>query len=407
MIPASRPSYSFRELKASVFHIRGAIEQFERELAEYFGIRHAIAFPYGRSALYTALKAIGRPGGEVIQPAYNCVVVAHATFMAGYNPIFIDTAPDSPNQDLQQMIDKTTSHTVAAIPTSIFGVTFNAAHLCEAIRRRNQDTVIFIDCCQCFDAKWNSQILAECGDGAFLAFGIGKPMTTLYGGAFLTNQKNLAQSVRMYRDTTFMARPSMAGVLRWFYFIASWMALSGPFVRFTNLMMNTDTPFQHYLLTLRAREAIRLPSDNQVLMLPMEAAIGMEQLRRVVAFMKRRKEIAAIYNKEFDGLPGIELLPWAEGSTYTIYTVKLKRPEDRPYILASLRNQGILGDTILNYVIPDLECYREKGYSSNPFPHSLYWTDRVLNLPNHPAMKEKQVQTVVRAVKEIFREIYA
>ncbi|MGZ3635207.1 MAG: DegT/DnrJ/EryC1/StrS family aminotransferase [Syntrophales bacterium] len=407
MIPASRPNYSYRELMASVFHSAGVMEEFESELAAHFGVRHAITFPYGRSALYAALKAIDRPGCEVIQPAYNCVVVAHASFMAGYNPVFVDTSPDSPNQDPEQMIDRTTSRTVAAIPTSIFGMNFDAANLSEAIRRRNKNTIIFIDCCQCFDARWNGEMLAGCGDGAFLAFGIGKPMTSLYGGAFLTNRESLAQSVRRYRDTTFTRRSGMAGVMRWLYFVVSWAALSVPFVRFTDAMVNTDTPLKNYLLTLRSREAIRLPADNETMMLPLEAAIGRTQLRRVSAFMERRREIAQIYEKEFAGLPEIQLLPWTEGSTYTIYSIVLKHPEDRARILASLRKRGIQGSTILDYVIPGLDCYREKGYSPDLFPHAGNWAASVINLSNHSAMTERQVRTVVGAVKEVLKEMYA
>jgi dTDP-4-amino-4,6-dideoxygalactose transaminase len=390
----------------SIFHSPRVIEEFEGELAAHFGVRHAITFPYGRSALYAALKTIDKTGGEVIQPAYNCVVVAHASFLAGYDPVFVDTLPDSPNQDPEQMIDRTTSCTVAAIPTSIFGINFDAAYLFEAIRRRNKDIVIFIDCCQCFDARWNGEMLAAYGDGAFLAFGIGKPMTSLYGGAFLTNRESLALSVRRYRNSTFKRRTGMAGVLRWLYFVASWTALSVPFVRFTDIMMNIDTPLRNYLMMLRAREAIRLPADNQTMMHPLEAAIGKEQLRRVTMFIKRRREIAAIYEREFLGLPNIELLPWTEGSTYTIYTVRLKCPEDRPRILASLRKRGIQGSTIFNYMIPGLDCYREKGYSPDLYPRAEYWTGSVLNLPNHPSMTQRQVDMVIRAVKEVFGEMY-
>ena len=407
MIPASRPNYSYRELKASLFHSPGVMEEFEGEMAAHFGVRHAITFPYGRSAMFTALKAIDRPGGEVIQPAYNCVVVAHASFLAGYNPVFVDTLPDSPNQDPEQMIDRTTSRTVAAIPTSIFGINFDAADLIEAMRRRNKGIIIFIDCCQCFDARGNGQMLAGCGDGAFLAFGIGKPMTSLYGGAFLTNRESLAQSVRRYRNATFTKRSGMRGVMRWLYFVASWTALSVPFVRFTDIMMNIDTPLRNYLMMLRARETICLPADNQTMMLPLEAAIGKEQLRRVSTFMGRRREIAAIYEREFEGLPEIQLLPWTEGSTYTIYSIRLKRPEDRVRILASLRKRGIQGSTILDYVIPGLDCYREKGYSPVPFSRAGYWAASVLNLPNHPSMTEKQVRTVVGAVREVIGGMYA
>ena len=407
MIPASRPNYSSGDLKASLFHSPDVMEEFETELAAYFGVRHAIAFPYGRSALYAALKVIGGPGGEVIQPAYNCVVVAHASFMAGYNPVFVDTLPDSPNQDPEQMIDRITSRTVAAIPTSIFGMNFDSAYLYEAIRRRNKNTIIFIDCCQCFDARWNGQMLAGCGDGAFLAFGIGKPMTSLFGGAFLTGRESLAQSVRRYRNATFMRRSGMAGVMRWLYFLASWAALSGPLVRFTDALVNTDTPLKSYLMKLRSREAIRLPADNETMMLPLEAAIGQEQLRRVSTFMRRRKEIARIYEREFAGLPGIQLLPWPEGSTYTIYSIRLKRPEDRVRMLALLRKRGIQGSAILDYVIPGLDCYREKGNSPDLFPHAGHWAASVLNLPNHPSMTEKQVRTVVGAAREVVGEMYA
>jgi perosamine synthetase len=407
MIPASRPNYSYRELAASVFHGGGVIDEFERELAAYFGLRHAIMFPYGRSALYAALKAVDRPGCEVVQPAYNCVVVAHASFVAGYNPVFVDTLPDSPNQDPGEMIDRTTSRTAAVIPTSIFGMNFDAADLSEAIRRRNKNAIIFIDCCQCFDARWNRDMLAGCGDGAFLAFGIGKPMTSLYGGAFLTNRESLAKSVRTYRDSTFTRRSSMAGVMRWLYFVASWAALSVPLVRFTDALVNTDTPLKSYLMTLRSREAIRLPADSETMMLPLEAAIGKEQLRRVYAFTIRRKEIAQIYEREFAELPEIQLLPWTEGSTYTIYSIRLKRPKDRVRILASLRKRGIQGSTILDYVIPGLDCYREKGYSPDLFPHAGNWAASVLNLPNHPSMTERQVRSVVGSVTEVVGEMYA
>jgi dTDP-4-amino-4,6-dideoxygalactose transaminase len=348
-----------------------------------------------------------RPGGEVIQPAYNCVVVAHASFVAGYNPVFVDALPDSPNQDPEQMIDRTTSRTVAAIPTSIFGMNFDAANLSEAIRRRNKNATIFIDCCQCFDARWNGKMLAGCGDGAFLAFGIGKPMTSLYGGAFLTSQESLAQSVRRYRNATFTRRSGMAGMMRWLYFVASWVALSVPFVRFTDALVNADTALKSYLMTLRSREAIRLPADNQTMMLPMEAAIGQEQLSRVSTFMRRRREIAQIYEREFAGLPEVQLLPWTEGSTYTIYSIGLKRPEDRVRILASLRKRGIQGSTILDYVIPGLDCYREKGNSSDLFPSAGNWAASILNLPNHPSMTEKQVQTVVGVVREVLGGMYA
>ncbi|RME49690.1 MAG: DegT/DnrJ/EryC1/StrS aminotransferase family protein, partial [Caldilineae bacterium] len=353
MIPRVRPTYGWAELAAALRpHPATTVQAFERELAAYFGVREAITFPYGRSAIYAALRALGREGGEVVQPAYNCVVVAHATMVAGYRPLFVDAQAESPNQDEAQMVERVTSRTAAVIPTSIFGFPFDAAALCRAIRRRNPDALILMDCCQAFDARWQGERLTAHGDAALLAFGIGKPMTTLYGGALLTDQPALAERVRRYRDAHYRRRGGGASWRRRFYLLASWLALSGPLVRLTDWLEHADTPLRRYLLTLRAREAIRLPADNQTLMLPLEAAIGRAQLRRAPALLHRRREIAAEYARQLGNLPGLHLLPWPDGSTFAIYAARLPSPAARAALLTELRRHGVQGDTVLSYVVP-------------------------------------------------------
>ncbi|MGA2332879.1 MAG: DegT/DnrJ/EryC1/StrS aminotransferase family protein [Syntrophales bacterium] len=406
MIPAGRPNYSYRELKASVIHSGGVIEDFERELASHFGVRHAITFPYGRSALYAALKALNRPEGEVVQPAYNCVVVAHATVAAGHRPVFVDTSVSDPNQDMERMVKAIGPETVAVIPTSIYGVTFDAEGLCEEICSRNRGACILIDCCQALDACWEGNLLLHAGDGALLAFGIGKPMTTLYGGALLTNRPELAAAVRAFRDRTYRTPRQIVAFRRWFYFIASWIAMSTAMTSFTDYLINADTSLSRYLWKLRAREAIRLPEDNDVLMLPLEAAIGRRQVERVSGFMARRGDIAGRYNEAFRKLPNLELLPWEQGSTFAIYTVRLKKPSDRDHVIALMRRGGVQCGTILSYVIPGLECYQERGFSAEAFPHARAWSESVLNIPNHPSMTDRQVQTVIRVMEETFGVLY-
>src|SRR5262249_45275935 len=203
MIARARPSYHWSDLRAAWSACVDEVERFEHSLASSFNISHAITFPYGRSAIYTCFKALHLAGGEVVQPAYNCVVVAHATMAAGCRPVFVDAQTHSPNQDPQAMVEHVSPQTVAVLPTSIFGIPFDAKALCEAIRIRNPKTLILMDCCQCFDARWQGERLASQGDAALLAFGLGKPMTTLYGGALLTNRDDLADTIRQYRNSTF------------------------------------------------------------------------------------------------------------------------------------------------------------------------------------------------------------
>ena len=302
------------------------------------------------------------------------------------------------------MVERVQSTTVAVMPTSIFGLSFEAKALCEAIRQRNPKALILLDCCQAFDARWHGERLTSQGDAALLAFGLGKPMTTLYGGALLTNRDDLAQAVRQYRHTTFRTPGRAAALRRWSYFLGSWLALSSPCVRLTDWLEHVDTPLQRYLLTLRAREAIRLPADYNVLMLPLEAAIGRAQLQRAASFMHRRREIAAIYAQALGNVSGLELLPWTDGASYAIYAVRLQQPAQRQHVLKSMRQSGVQGDTVLSYVIPGLACYRAQGYTGTPFPQAVAWSQSILNLPNHPTMSDKQVWCVVHAVREALGE---
>ena len=215
---------------------------------------------------------------------------------------------------------------------------------------------------------------------------------------------DLAHAVRQYRNSTFRV-PGRATVLRrWVYFLGSWLALSPPWVGLTDWLEHMDTPVQRYLLTLRARESIRLPADHDVLLLPMEAAIGRAQLQRVAGFMRRRRDIATIYARELGHLPGLTLLPWPDGALYAIYAARLRRPEQRQHVLAGMRRGGVQGDTVLSYVVPGLACYRAEGYTDAAFPQAVAWSQSVLNLPNHPTMSDRQVQRVVHVVREALGE---
>jgi dTDP-4-amino-4,6-dideoxygalactose transaminase len=313
--------------------------------------------------------------------------------------VFVDSQAMSPNQDPEEMVRRVDSGTIAVVPTSMFGMTFDAPALCAAIRRRNPNALILMDCCQCFDAGWRGESLASRGDAAVLAFGIGKPMTTLLGGALLTNREDVYAAVRSRRDATFVSRPRRSACFRWGYFLSSWLALSDPAVALTDWLENVDSPLHRYLLRLRAREEIGLPADNATFMTAMEAAIGRTQLQRVSDFIRRRAEIAAVYARELGDLAGVQLLEWPEGSSYAIYAARLSQPDTRQQVLASLRRHGVQGDTTLSYVVPGLECYRAVGYDAGPFPNAAAWARGVFNLPNHPTMTDTQVSRVVAAIR--------
>ena len=98
MIPKLKPDLSWREI-STLFKCNQEedVTNFERAFAKLMDQRHGIFFPYGRTAQFVLLKALGIHGKEVICPAYTCVVVPHAIVTGGNEPVFVDCLPDSFN----------------------------------------------------------------------------------------------------------------------------------------------------------------------------------------------------------------------------------------------------------------------------------------------------------------------
>jgi perosamine synthetase len=396
MISRIRPSYSFDEVRAALRPPADAVATFEHALAAHLGVRHAVAFTWGRVAVHTVLRALGL-SGEVVQPAYTCLAVAHATVMAGLRPVFVDAQADSPNQDPDAMVERVGPQTAAVLPTCSLGITFDARQLCERIRERNPKALIVLDLCMCLDERWNGLRLAGEGDAAVVAFGSEKPITTLGGGALVTNRDDIAEVVRSYRDQAFR-RPTRAAIRRrWLYFLGSWIAYSRCGTAVGDAVRTTWRGYVFGAPHLRGE--IRLPFDATEHMPAMAAAIGCAQLRRAGALQRRRAAICTAYDHGLRDVPGLQLLDLAPPVSYGFfYCARVAHPEVRDAVVACLHRRGIGAGTVWNYVVPGLDCYRERGYSVTEFPNATRWSNTVINLPNYPAMTAEDVDTTIRAV---------
>jgi len=90
MIPRFKPFLGKEELLAALIPDAYAVEKFAAEFAKTFETKYALAFPYGRSALWAFFKAMDIKNSEIIMPAYTCSVVAHAIVLSGNRPRFVD-----------------------------------------------------------------------------------------------------------------------------------------------------------------------------------------------------------------------------------------------------------------------------------------------------------------------------
>jgi len=186
-------------LEAAQFILGPNVQAFEKEAAEYLGVKHCIGVASGTDALHLALLAAGiGKGDEVITTPFTFIATAEAIAYVGATPVFVDIDKDTFNIDLAQVEAAITDKTRAVIPVHIFGqpVDMNALQsLCDTHKLK-----IVEDCAQSFGAHINGKQTGSFGDaGAFSFF----PSKNLGGygdgGLISTNSDKMAEDIRVLR----------------------------------------------------------------------------------------------------------------------------------------------------------------------------------------------------------------
>jgi perosamine synthetase len=375
LIPRLRPQFGFKEIVAALAWWRGGVREFEKEFSEKFSVKHALAFSYGRTGLYTLLKALGLKDDEVICPAYTCVVVPHAITLSGNAPVFVDCAENSFNMDYEGIERAITDKTRAIIVTHLFGYPMDCERILEIVGRAKQRIYVIHDCAHSFGAKWNGKYVWEYGDAVFFAFGIGKLISALYGGLVSTQSDEIAAALQRERQSIENKGPHliwksigrfvyMASVMIGFhprvYSVVNWVA------RKTSLLKGWTDYYDG--------ETIEFPGDVFDPMLGIEGRIGIQQLRRYSDIVSKRVKRAGQYA---EGMNNDDQYPlFVDGATYSHFPVVV---QDRVEWLSAGRIGGFEYGQLIEYSIPHMLAYG--NCEDGDYPNSRYLSNHVINIP--------------------------
>ncbi len=395
MIPRLKPALGWEELRSLIGGHKGAVQRFEQTFADMFGARSAVAFPYGRSALWALFRALGIEGAEVIIPAYTCVVVAHATVLSNNTPRFVDITLDDYNMDLDQVEAAISARTRAIIATHLFGYPLDVERLkrivAAAETRYGQKIWVVQDCAHSFGTRWRGRLVCNDGDAALFGLNISKMITSILGGMITTNDPILLQKLRSFRDEHFVRPRLLKSVRRLLYLLAAYPAFY-EHVYGGVLWLEERTPLlDPFTKAYHLDNQIHFPPDYLDLMLDLEANVGLVQLRKYPEIVRRRRENATFYDTQLRNTTGIQLPPLVDGATYSHYVV---RAADRGALLAACHAEGVQLGTLIQYSIPETPPYRRyKG--SDSFPNSRYASKNMLNLPVHAGVRMSTLAQVV------------
>lgn len=401
MIPRLKPFLGWEELLAVFQKRKNAVERFERAFGEQFHVKYAIAFPYGRSALWAFLRTKGFEDAEVVQPAYTCSVVAHATVISGNIPVFVDCALSDYNMDLSQFEQAITPNTRVVIPTHVFGypmdVTSVQRIVSKAEKKFGHKIWIIQDCAHSFDAHYEGTSVINAGDGALFGLGISKQITSIFGGMFTTNDEHLAQQIRDFRDQNFLSKGWIKSLKRYLYLLAVYPAFSPLFFGLV-YWLQKKTPFLDRLTkAYHLDEKIHMPPDFQDKMTNIEALIGLEQVKKYSKIVEHRKKIADIFFDQLERKGDFDFPPRVNGATYSHFAI---RTNMRDEMLSLFAKQGIELGQLIEYSMPHHPAYIEycKG---QVFPNSLLCSQSMINLPNHYSVNVKDGEKIVKAFNNV------
>jgi len=229
------------------------INRFEEEFCSYSDSQFGVACANGTLALQLALSALNiGPGDEVILPDLTFAATINTVLHAGAKPVIVDIEEDSWCIDPLEIKKALGPNTRAVIPVHLFGQPCDMDPILEIAR--NHNLAVIEDAAQAHGAKYKGQKVGSFGDiGCFSFFG-NKVITTGEGGMCTTNNPDLNERLRVFRDH------GMSKTKRY------WHEVVGFNARMTN----------------------------------MQAAIGCAQLERIELIHQRRRELEVNYKRFFE-----------------------------------------------------------------------------------------------------------
>ncbi|MEQ1652039.1 MAG: DegT/DnrJ/EryC1/StrS family aminotransferase [Hyphomicrobium sp.] len=376
MIPRLRPAVTLADVSAAV---RGAdsVEAFEQAFAVLMGQRFAVAFPYGRTGLLLLLEALGLQNREIICPAYTCVVVPHAIVLSGNTPVFVDSASDSFNMNLDAAEAAITADTGALIATSIHGYPVDLDRLTE-LRQRHPHVLIIQDCAHSFAAEHRGHPVQQAGVAAIFGLNVSKLMTSIFGGMVTTDDALLARRLRDVRAARLSAPSLLRGPQRAAYLAAATLALTPTLFTIVDRIRQRgliDRYTEYYDETV-----IDMPADYLIGMSRAEASVGVRQAAAYPAIIEHRRRIAGLYDDLLRGHSEIMPPPLVDGATYSHY---VPRVADPLRVCAEMAKAGIELGRLIDYCVPDMPAYAAYVRPGDTYAITRLLNREVINLPLH------------------------
>lgn len=351
MIPVAKPIIGRAERKSVMKVMKSGnlaqgpmVKKFEEEFSKTVAGRDCVAVNSGTSALHVALLSLGlQQGDEVLVPSFTFAATANCVALTGAKPVFVDIDRSTFNIDPLKIEANINSRTKAIIVVHLFGL---PARMDEILKISKKHKLLLIeDAAQAHLAAIEHVPVGTFGDAAIFSFYPTKNMTTSEGGICVFADANRARHARLLRN------------------------------------QGMETRYQNEIVGFNLR------------MTEIEAAIGIEQLRKLPKWTQKRQENAQFLRDRI--LVG-ELPVVPAGYTHVFHQFTIRVARNRDKIVSALNAEGIGTSVFYPTQVHKLPSFNVPI----ELPVTREATEQVFSIPVHPSLSKRELRLVADKVKD-------
>ena len=340
------------------------IDMFEEKIANYVGVKFAVVFNSGTSALHAAMLAnnIGI-GDEIVVPSFSFVATVNSVLFVGAKPVFSDIEEENFGLDPRLISEKITNKTKAVLPMDYGGI---ACKIEEIKKITDEENVLLIDdSAESLGAIVNNKKCGSIADCSIFSFAGNKILTTGEGGAVVTNSKNTYEKLKMIRSHGRLDKKN--------YF--------------------EDTNQSKY---------VSLGYNWR--MSSITAAIGIKQIEKLDTLIKMRQNNASYITSHLSKISKIRTpkSPSGYSNAHQMYTIRLSDKEIRDSLQQHLTRDKIFSKIYFS-PIHLTDFYRERfNCKEGQLPITEKISDQVLTLPMYPSLTKEEMDYIINSVFDFF-----
>ncbi len=366
----------FAVLKSKRLSIGPFVEDFEKKVADYTGLKYAVAVNSGTSALHLILKSLNLPGKFMLVPSFTFIASANVALFENKIPLFLDvddrtfnTSPEILEETLRK-IEKgeyeydgnrvKLEDICCFMAVDIFGHPLDWDGILRVVDEYS--LVVIEDSCEALGSEYKGKKAGTFGVAGAFAFYPNKQITTGEGGIIVTNDNEIASLSKSMRN---QGRGEGG----------------------------------EWLLHVRIGYNYRMDE--------MSAALGVSQMEKVDRIIDMRDAVASRYNellKDVDGVRSPVVEDYVTKMSWFVYVVLLDENINRDAVMDYMNENGV---QVRNYFQPvHLQpLYRKMGHKEGELPMTENISKRTLAIPFYTDMNYEDQETVVEVLEEAIEKV--